>query len=142
MKQNFYLSRVNSIFVLIFANFFSELLFCMQGHNQKVFITSSFHLIFKFSQCTVRLRIGNYKTSLNCTARVENCEKGPIFFGKIPHFLGKLQKFLPFLRARNFEIVPCKSIVFHGNSLHCKGPILEAKFWAESMVILRSSAPG
>ena len=34
----------------------------------------------------------------------------------------------------------CKGTIFHGNSLHCKGPIL-AKFWAERMVILRSSAP-
>ena len=49
---------------------------------------------------------------------------------KIPHFLGKLQKFLP-LRARNFEKVHCKGMIFHGNSLHCKGPILEGKFWAE-----------
>ena len=50
------------------------------------------------------------------------------FGGKIPHFLRKLQKFSP-LRARHFEQV------------HCKGPILEAKFWAERMVVLRSSAP-
>ena len=50
------------------------------------------------------------------------------FGAKIPHFLGKLQKFLP-LRARNFE------------KLHCKGMILEGKFWAERMVVLRSSAP-
>ena len=32
-------------------------------------------------------------------------------------------------------------MIFHGNSLHCKGPILEAKFWTERMVVLRSSAP-
>ena len=31
-------------------------------------------------------------------------------------------------------------MIFYGNSLHCKGPILEAKFWAERMVVLRSSA--
>ena len=62
------------------------------------------------------------------------------FGGKIPHFLGKLQRFSP-LRARNFEKVHCKGMIFHGNSLHCKGPILEAKFWAERMVVLRSSAP-
>ena len=62
------------------------------------------------------------------------------FGGKIPHFLGKLQKFSP-LRARNFEKVHCKGMIFHGNSLHCKGPILEAKFWAERMVVFRSSAP-
>ena len=62
------------------------------------------------------------------------------FGAKISHFLGKLQKFSP-LRARNFEKVHCKGMIFHGNSLHCKGPILEAKFWAERMVVLRSSAP-
>ena len=62
------------------------------------------------------------------------------FGGKMPHLLGKLQKFSP-LRARNFEKVHCKGMIFHGNSLHCKGPILEAKFWAERMVVLRSSAP-
>ena len=32
-------------------------------------------------------------------------------------------------------------MIFHGNSLHCKGPILDARFWAERMVVLRSSAP-
>ena len=52
------------------------------------------------------------------------------FGGKIPHFLGKLQKFSP-LRARNFEKVHCKGMIFQGNSLHCNGLILEAKFWAE-----------
>ena len=43
--------------------------------------------------------------------------------------------------ARNFEKVHCKGMIFHGNSLHRKGPILEAKFWAERMVVPRSSAP-
>ena len=62
------------------------------------------------------------------------------FGGKIQRLLGKLQKFLP-LRAKNFEKVHCKGMIFHGNSLHCKGPILEAKFWAAPMVVLRSSAP-
>ena len=42
------------------------------------------------------------------------------FGGKIPHFLGKLQKFSP-LRARNFEKVHCMGIIFQGNSLHCNG---------------------
>jgi len=48
------------------------------------------------------------------------------FGGKIPHFLEKVHG---------------KGMIFHGNSLHCKGPILEAKFWAERMVVFRSSAP-
>ena len=56
------------------------------------------------------------------------------------HFLGKLQKFSP-LQARKFEKLHCKDMIFHGNPLHCKGPILEAKFWAERTVVLRSSAP-
>ena len=59
------------------------------------------------------------------------------FGAKIPNFLGKLQKFRPNGR----EKVHCKGMIFHGNSLHCKGPILESKFWAERMVVLRSSAP-
>ena len=70
-------------------------------------------------------------------------EQNVNFGGKIPHFLEKLQKFSP-LRARNFAKVhckDCKGMIFHGNSLHCKGPILEGKFWAERMVVLRSSAP-
>ena len=54
------------------------------------------------------------------------------FRGKIPHFVGKLQK---------LKKVHCKGMIFHGNSLHCKGPVLEVKFWAERMVVLRSSAP-
>ena len=62
------------------------------------------------------------------------------FGTKIPHFLGKLQKFSP-LRAKNFEKLHCKGMIFHRNSLHFKGPILEVKFWAERMVVLRSSAP-
>ena len=62
------------------------------------------------------------------------------FGAKIQHFLGKLQKFSP-LRARNFEKVHCKCMIFHGTSLHCKGLILEGKFLAERMVVLRSSAP-
>ena len=32
-------------------------------------------------------------------------------------------------------------MIFHKNSLHYKGPILEAKLFAERMVVLRSSAP-
>ena len=32
-------------------------------------------------------------------------------------------------------------MVFKENSLHCRGPILEAEFWAEGMVVLRPSAP-
>ena len=61
------------------------------------------------------------------------------FGRKIPYFVGKLQKFSP-LRTKNFEKVH-KGMIFHGNSLHCKGPILGAKFWAERMVVLRSSDP-
>ena len=68
---------------------------------------------------------------------VKLAQNWPILKPKIPHFLGKLQEFSP-LRARNFEKVHC---IFHGNSLHCKGPILEGKFWAERMVVLRLSAP-
>ena len=49
------------------------------------------------------------------------------FGGKIPNFLGKLQKISP-LRARNFEKMHCKGMSFHENSLHRKGAILEAKF--------------
>ena len=55
------------------------------------------------------------------------------------HFLEKLKKISP-LRARKFEKVHYKGMIFHRNSLHRKGPILEAKFWAERMVVLRSSA--
>ena len=62
------------------------------------------------------------------------------FGAKTSKFFGKLQKFSP-LRARNYENLHCKGMIFHGNSLHSKGPILEAKFWAERMVVLRSSAP-
>ena len=32
-------------------------------------------------------------------------------------------------------------MIFHGNSMHCKGPTLEAKFRAERMVVLRSGPP-
>ena len=79
-------------------------------------------------------------TELHCKGRklwekanllVKFAQKLPIspkFWSKIPHFLGKLQNFRP------YEI-------FHGNSLHCEGPILKAKIWAELMVVLRSSAP-
>ena len=37
--------------------------------------------------------------------------------------------------AKNLEKVHCKSMILHGNSLHRKGPIFEAKFWAEPMVV-------
>ena len=48
-------------------------------------------------------------------------------FGEnIPHFLGK---------------VHCEGMIFLGNSLPCKGPILKGKFWAERIVVLKSSAP-
>ena len=67
----------------------------------------------------------------------ENCTELHCKGGKL---LGKMQKFSP-LRARSFEKVQCKGMIFHGNSLHCKGPILEGKFLAERMVVLRSSAP-
>ena len=56
------------------------------------------------------------------------------FGGKIPYFLGKTTKIFVLK-------VHSKGMIFHGNSLHCKGPILEAKFRAERMVVLRSSAP-
>ena len=48
------------------------------------------------------------------------------FGGKFLHFLGNLQKLC---------------MISHGNALHYKGPILEGKFWAKRMVVLRSSAP-
>ena len=61
------------------------------------------------------------------------CGKVGNFGGKNPHFLGRLQKFSP-LRTRNFEKVHCKDMIFHRNSLHCKGSIRKQKF-------VRSSAP-
>ena len=63
------------------------------------------------------------------------CTKLANLGAKIPHFFGKLQK--------NFalEKVHCKGMIFHRNSLHCKGPIVDGKFLAERMVVLRSSAP-
>ena len=62
------------------------------------------------------------------------------FLRKNSKFSWKIAKIFA-LRARNFEKVHCKGMIFHENSLHCKGPILKAKFWAERMVVLRSSAP-
>ena len=70
---------------------------------------------------------------------VKLAQNWPILEQKL-HFLRKLQKSSP-LRARNFEKVYCKGMIFHENSLHCKGPILEGKFWAERMVVFRSSDP-
>ena len=58
------------------------------------------------------------------------------FGAKLVNCGGKFHIFLG-----NFEKVHCKGMIFHGNSLHSKGLILEAKFWAERMVVLRSSAP-
>ena len=63
------------------------------------------------------------------------------FWRKDSIFSLKIAKTFALTRAGNFEKVYCKGMIFHGNSLHCKGPILEAKFWAERMLLLRSTAP-
>ena len=71
---------------------------------------------------------------------IKLAQNWPILEKKFHILLENGKNFRP-LRARNFEKVHCKDMIFHGNSLHRKGPILKAKFWAERMVVLRSSAP-
>ena len=66
--------------------------------------------------------------------------KGKIFgkMGtKLANFGAKFHIFLENCKncATNFKKVHCTGMIFHGNSMHFKGPILEAKFWGERMVL-------